>query len=67
MVFFVSLKRVDVEYRVCPCETRGLQRVFDRVSLSVVGSDDLEFFIFFYVTPSNLYGGFDLSFVLNGG
>jgi len=67
MIFFVSLEGVDVEYRVFPGETRGLQRVFDRVSLSVVGSDDLELLPFLNVTPSNLYGGFDLSFVLNDG
>ena len=64
MVFFVSLEGIDVEHSVLPGETCGLQRVFDRVSLSVVGSDDFELPLFLNVTSSDLYGGLDLSLVL---
>ena len=42
MVSLVSLERVDVEHRVCPFETRSLERVLDRISLCVVGGDNLE-------------------------
>ena len=65
MIFFVALEGVNVEHRVFPDETRGLQGVLDRVALGVVGSDDLEFFPVVDITPGNFDDGFHFSFVLS--
>ena len=64
MVLFVTLERVNVEYRILPGEFRDLQGALDRVALSVVRSDDLERFSFSDVAPGYLNDGFHFSLVL---
>ena len=66
VVTLVSLKRVDVEYGIFPGEVCRFQRGLDRVPLSVVGGDDLEFPPFSDVTTSYLHDSTDFSFVLSG-
>ena len=66
VVLFASLKGVDVEYGVFPCEAGGFQGILDRAPLGVVGSDDFEVFLFLDVTTGYLHHGFDLFFVLSG-
>ena len=66
MVTLVSLKRVDVEHGIFPGEVCRFQRGLDRVPLSVVGGDDLEFLPFSDVTASYLHDSSDFSFVLSG-
>lgn len=67
VIFLVPLEGVDVEHRVFPGETRVLERVLDGVSLSVIRSDDFEFFELSEVAFSDFNCGLDFTFVLNNG
>ena len=67
MVFFISLERVNVKHCVFPDDVRILERVFYRISLSVVRSDDSEVFAFVEVTGGDSNCGFDFAFILNEG
>ena len=64
VVFLISLERVNVEHRVCPIETRRLERVLDRVSLCVVRGDNLEVLALLDVPIRDMYCGPDFALVL---
>lgn len=66
VIFFVSLKRVNVEDGVLPGEICGLERLLDRVSLSIVGGNDLEAFAFSYIAFRYSDCCLDLALVLRG-
>jgi hypothetical protein len=65
VVCFVALEGVHVEYCVLPRESCSFESILDRVPLSVVRSDNLEFFSFLEISLGHFDGDFHFSFVLS--